>query len=245
MRQRRPRESGAGGEEGADVVAPPVPARAAAASRRSRPRRASRRSRPRHRAPTPGRSARRARAAARRRSRAAWPAGCAPAAAPRPPGARAAARCRPTAGVVPSASAISAGAKPSTSRSSSTARWRARQVLQRGDERELDALALLVARLGRGRPVREPAARPGTARATPARHGGARQRVVRVAPAGRSRAADPLRAALDRAQADVRGDPVEPGAQRAAALEAGSPRQARSSVSCSASSASGAEPSIR
>ena len=48
--------------------------------------------------------------------------------------------------VVSSCSATSRAEKPSTSRRISTARWRGGEVLQRGDERELDALALLDAR---------------------------------------------------------------------------------------------------
>ena len=199
--------------------------------------RASRRSRRRRRTPTRRRSARRSRAPRRRRARAASPAGCARAAARRPPCARAAGRCRSTAGVASSVSATSAGEKPSTSRRSSTARWRGGQVLERGDEGELDALALLVAGLGAGEAVVSRAL-VGYGSIQTDSTSGARARRADRRPA-RSRAAAPA-AAGARSAAGSRW--WRSGTARSAAScaprSAASPRQARSSVSCSASSAS-------
>ena len=51
---------------------------------------------------------------------------------------------------------ISCAEKPSTSRRISTARWFGGQQLKRGDERELDALALFVARLRAAGPSSTP-----------------------------------------------------------------------------------------
>ena len=53
-------------------------------------------------------------------------------------------------------------------------------------------------------------------------------------------------AVAERVQAAIGGDPVQPGAERGALLEAASsPRQAASSVSCTMSSASCSDPRIR
>ena len=103
------------------------------------------------------------------------------------------------------------------------------QVLERRDEGELDALALLVARLRRrrGRPrCRHLVGQ----RLEPDR---LRQRLAEpaVCVGGRTVAdrEDPLRPALDQPQAAVRRDPVEPAAQRAAR-----PRSRRGRASCAA-----------
>ena len=94
-------------------------------------------------------------------------------------------------------------------------------MLQRGDERQLDALASLIGRRGPGKAVLEP------------------EQLVRiwlephrlddrfagrdVGIAGRSVIdwQHALGSPPDRVQANVRGDRVQPGAQRASALEAG------------------------
>ena len=96
-----------------------------------------------------------------------------------------------------------------------------REVLERGDERELDALAQLVARLGPGEPVLQ-AELLVRVRLDP---DGLRQRHARavVGIGGRPEVdrQHPLGAPPDHVERRVRGDPVEPRAQRAAALEAG------------------------
>ena len=98
-----------------------------------------------------------------------------------------------------------------------------RQVLERGDERELDALALLVARLGRGVAVLERrASRRGSGSTQTDSTSGSRGPVVRVGGGAVVDRQHPLRALRDRVQRGVGGDRVEPRAQRAAALE---PRQ--------------------
>ena len=88
-----------------------------------------------------------------------------------------------------------------------------RQVLQRGDEGELDALAQLIARVGRGVPVPQPEPLVGD-RLDPHRLD---QRLARrVAGLGRWPVVDrqhPLRAPLDDLQRGVGRDPVQPGAQ--------------------------------
>jgi hypothetical protein len=98
-----------------------------------------------------------------------------------------------------------------------------RQVLERRDEGELDALALLVAGLGPGEPVLQ-AERVVRIRIDPERlEQGLRGPVVRV---GRRAVVDgqhATRPALDRPQARVGRDGVQPRAQRAAPLEPGEP----------------------
>ena len=127
---------------------------------------------------------------------------------------------------VSSASAISAGAKPSTSRRISAARWRAGRCWSAATNAELDALALLVAGLRAGAPVRDPR-HPVGQRLEPDRLG---QRLAGRAVRVRRRPVvdrqHPLRPPLDQPQAAVRRDPVQPAAQRAAALEAGEPAPA-------------------
>jgi hypothetical protein len=94
------------------------------------------------------------------------------------------------------------------------------EVLERGDERQLHALAQLVAGLGRGVAVleAEPLIREGL-------HPGRLDRrhpdalVVRVERGAVVEREHPLRAAIDQVQAGVGGDRVEPGAKRAPALE--------------------------
>ena len=103
------------------------------------------------------------------------------------------------------------------------------QVLERRDERQLDALALLVARLGRrSRP--QAAARRGTARSRPPRRAAARGR--RADPRrGRSRSAAPRLGRLrDQVEARVGGDPVEPRADRAAAARSAAARARRAAA---------------
>jgi hypothetical protein len=89
-------------------------------------------------------------------------------------------------------------------------------VLQGRDEGQLDALARVVARLGRGE-VLEPLVR---IRLDPhglhERRADLARRIHRWSVLDRQHA---LGAALDRRQARVRGDPVQPRAHRAAALE--------------------------
>ena len=94
-----------------------------------------------------------------------------------------------------------------------------RQVLERRDERQLDALALLVGRTGRGEPVRE-ARRPDRARPRPTRRSGSPGESCGRggrAEVDRQRALRPPRELV---QARVRRDLVEPRAQRAALREA-------------------------
>ena len=89
------------------------------------------------------------------------------------------------------------------------------KVLERRNERQLECLAPLVARLGRGVAVLDP--RVGI-RLDPQRRLPLLGLVVDRQ--------DPLRASGDRVEADVGGDPVQPRAQRAASAEPGqaSPR---------------------
>jgi hypothetical protein len=101
-----------------------------------------------------------------------------------------------------------------------------RQVLERCDERQLDALALLVACVGRGEPTVRFVGRIGV-RLQPGRFGERRRgAIVRISGRPVVDRQHALGAALDQLQADVRRDPVEPGAERASALEPGqsSPR---------------------
>ena len=119
-----------------------------------------------------------------------------------------------------------------------------RQVLERGDERQLDALALLVAGLRRRRPPSGRAARRDRARSR------ATRRAARRAGCGLGGRAVVDRqhalAALARSgQAGVGGDRYSHVAASCGPRSAPSPRHARSSVSWSASSASWTEPSIR
>ena len=126
---------------------------------------------------------------ARRRARAASPAGCARAAARRPPCGRAAARCRPR----PRSSRASRRPPRREAQHVAQDQHRAlarRQVLQRGDERELDRLALLVAGLGPGAAVRDLERSSGTARPRPTRPAARRARRADRRPA-RSPAAAP------------------------------------------------------
>ena len=122
--------------------------------------------------------------------------------------------------MVSSASAVSLAEKPSTSRRIRTARWRAGQVLERGGEGELDALALLVARVRAEHRGFDSELGVGVG-LEPDRLG---ERLVeshvwvgRGAVVDREHALGPL---LDQAQAGVRGDPVQPGTERASTLEA-------------------------
>ena len=115
-----------------------------------------------------------------------------------------------------------AAEKPSTSRRISTARCVAGRCCSAATKASSTPRA---ARSGRPAPatvLERRASRPGTARARPPRRAARRRRR-----AGRRRAVvdrqHALRAPRDRVQARVGRDPVEPGAQRAAALE---PRQA-------------------
>jgi hypothetical protein len=98
-----------------------------------------------------------------------------------------------------------------------------RQMLERGDERELDALALLVAGLGARAPVLQSDAIVGIG-LHPRRFD---QRLARaVVRVGHGRVIDrehPLGPASQRLQAGVRGDRVQPRAKRAAPLEACQP----------------------
>src|SRR5215218_4564528 len=102
----------------------------------------------------------------------------------------------------------------------STAR---RRVLQRGDERQLDALTLLVAGLWRGPAIHqaELLVRVGL---DPDRlgqwHAGTLVGVAGRAVVDRQ---DLLRTLVDQVQARVGDDPVQPGLQRPAAVEAGEP----------------------
>ena len=97
------------------------------------------------------------------------------------------------------------------------------QQLQRRDERQLDGLALLVAGVRRGVAVLD-AEGLVRVRLDPdrldQRLADAAVRVGRRAVVDRQ---DPLGPAVDRVERGVGGDPVEPGAQRAAALELGEP----------------------
>jgi hypothetical protein len=97
------------------------------------------------------------------------------------------------------------------------------QVLQRGDEGELHALAALVARLGAGEAVGEPERVVGVGLHPDRldhRHAGAGVGIGGGAVVDRQHPLGPPR---DLVEAGVGRDRVEPGAQRAAALE---PRQA-------------------
>ena len=94
-------------------------------------------------------------------------------------------------------------------------------MLKRGDEGELDALALLVARVGRGESAFQPEGLVGVGlepdqldHRLPGALALARRRSV----VDRQH---PLRALRDRVEADVGRDPVEPGAERAPGLESG------------------------
>jgi hypothetical protein len=96
---------------------------------------------------------------------------------------------------------------------------RGRKVLERGDERELDALALLVAclgltgaALGREKVIRVGLEPDGLDDGICRRHARVRGRSV----VDRQHT---LRAQLDRAEARVRRDPVEPCAQRSSTFE--------------------------
>ena len=95
------------------------------------------------------------------------------------------------------------------------------QQLEGGDEGELDGLALLVAGVGRGVAVLDAEGLVGV-RLDPDRLD---QRLadaaVRIGGRPVVDRQDPLGPALDRVQGGVGRDPVEPGAQRAAALELG------------------------
>ena len=93
------------------------------------------------------------------------------------------------------------------------------QVLERGGERELDALAPLVAGLGRGEPVLEAEL---LVRVGLDPHGLRQRQAEPVGRLARRRLVErerPLRPPRDRVEARVRGDRVEPAAQRAATLE--------------------------
>ena len=93
------------------------------------------------------------------------------------------------------------------------------EQLEGRDERELDRLALLVARVGRGVAVLDAEGLVGVGLDPDRldhRLADAAVRVGRRAVVDRQ---DALRAPLDRVQAGVGGDPVEPGAQRAPPLE--------------------------
>ncbi len=94
------------------------------------------------------------------------------------------------------------------------------QELERRDEGELDALALLVARLGPGQRLREAQALVGVG-LDPHRLD-QRRRGALVGVGGRAVVdrEHELRAPLDRLEADVGGDRVQPRAQRASPLEA-------------------------
>ena len=112
-----------------------------------------------------------------------------------------------------------AAEKPSTSRRTSDRALVGGQVLQRGDEGELDALALLVARLGcrssaldAERFVRLRLEPDSSSTGAPGPVAGRRRRAV----VDRQH---PLRTLLERVEAYVRRDPVEPGAERASGLE--------------------------
>src|SRR5207248_5097570 len=97
------------------------------------------------------------------------------------------------------------------------------QALQRRDERQLDALAALVASLGTGDAVLEPQQLVGV-RLDPRRLDQRRLRAV-VGIAGRAVVdrEDALGPALDHLEARVGDDRVQPRAQRAAPLEAAQP----------------------
>src|SRR5205807_8418489 len=102
----------------------------------------------------------------------------------------------------------------------------ARDVLQGGDERELDAFALLVTGIGRRELILEFGAQVRVRLQPDGLDEWLRQRIVRV---GRGTVVDwehSLGPSLDRLQAGVRGDPIEPGFERAARFESGqcSPR---------------------
>jgi hypothetical protein len=96
-------------------------------------------------------------------------------------------------------------------------------VLQRGDKRELDALALLVARLGRGIAVLEPEVLL-RVRLDPDR---VDERRARAVGGLRRRGVDEAQGALwslrERVEARVRRDLVEPRPQRPVPLEASEP----------------------
>ena len=130
------------------------------------------------------------------------------------------------ASVVSSIPATSAARNPSTSRSTSDRALRRRQVLQAGDEGEPDRLARLVALVRALGAVGDASSRTsGTAAATAARRC-ASARAGRAAGRGAWRPGPPRRVA-QRVQAAVRRDPVEPGADRGAALEAAQARARR------------------
>ena len=114
-----------------------------------------------------------------------------------------------------------------------------RQVLERGDERQLDALALLVARLGRRLAVADAVALVRVRLQPDGSTSGVARPVARAGRrAPRSIGSTRLRPPRDRVQARVGRDPVQPRAERRARPNPASPRHARSSASCSASSAS-------
>ena len=113
------------------------------------------------------------------------------------------------------------------------------QVLERRDERQLDALALLVPSLRPDPPVRDPR-HPVGQRLEPDRLGQRRAgQAVRLRRRPVVDRQHPLRPPLDHPQAAVRRDPVQPAPQRAAALEPG-----RARASCAAAR-SGARPRRR
>ena len=109
----------------------------------------------------------------------------------------------------------------------STARCVRRQVLERGDERELHALALLVARLGRGEPVLDAEQLVGV-RLDPDRSiSGCARAAVRVGSRPVVDRQHALRAPLDLVQAGVRGDRVEPRAAASCGPRSGRARATR------------------
>ena len=95
-----------------------------------------------------------------------------------------------------------------------------RQVLQRGDERQPDRLPRHRP-LGRVGVLRQHLPVERSAPPTPSGHGAPRERVLdrRVRRAGEVHRQRPALAAGELVEADVGGDPVEPGPQRRAALE--------------------------
>ena len=167
---------------------------------------------------------RRSRAARRRRARAAWPAGCARAAARRRVlWARCSALYDRGGRRLERVGRPRGPEKPEHVAQDQHGALARRQVLQRGDERQLDALALLVARLGPGDAVAEAQALVGVG-LDPHRFDERRRGpVVGVGGGAVVDREHELGPPLDRLQARVGGDRVEPGAQRAAALEARQP----------------------
>ena len=130
--------------------------------------------------------------------------------------------------LVSSSSATSAAFHRSTSQQDQHGALAGRQVLQRRDERQPDRLARLRHRRpGRRRRRR---ARRGSARSTSSRAGSGRSGRPGDGRAEVHRPGAALRP-LEHVQADVRRDPVEPRAQRGAALEAGRAR-ARRAAAC-------------